>query len=170
MSEKVIVITGGSGEMGCQVSHDLAKNGFIVVFTYNNNKEKANEVETSIKSFCPKSFCYKVDVSNSEDVKTFSSILEKKFNHIYGLVNCAGISPSSDLLVDLTEEMWDKILDVNLKGTFLMCKYILPLIIKGGQGRIINISSIHGKNPPSMRTAYGASKFGVIGLSQALSK
>jgi NAD(P)-dependent dehydrogenase (short-subunit alcohol dehydrogenase family) len=66
--------------------------------------------------------------------------------------------------------MWDKILNVNLKGTFLMCKYILPLIIKGGQGRVINISSIHGKNPPSMRTAYSASKFGVIGLSQALSK
>jgi len=82
MSEKVIVVTGGSGEIGCQVFYDLAKKDFVVVFTYNNNKEKAIEIETLIKSYSPKSFCYKVDVSNSENVMTFASILEDKFRGI----------------------------------------------------------------------------------------
>ena len=167
---KVIIISGGSGELGQQIAKDLVNDNYVVVFTYHKNQKKAMELENQLKKINPQSAAYQIDVTNSIQISNFSDQIAKKYASVYGLVNCAGISPSSDALVNLEEKIWDEIQSVNLKGTFLMCKYILPLIMKNGEGRIINISSIHGENPPALRTAYGASKAGVIGLSRALSK
>ena len=168
--KKVVVVSGGSGELGREIAMDLVSNDYVVAFTYYKNKEIAIELEAKLKKINPYSTAYQVDVTNSLQIKRFSEELRKKFKSVYGLINCAGISPSSDSLMDIDESMWDTIQAVNLKGTFLMCKYILPLIINYGEGRIVTISSIHGENPPALRTAYGASKAGVIGLSRSLSK
>jgi len=168
--KKIVVVTGGSGAIGKQVSSDLTNKGYTVVFTYNGNKNKADLLLAELQSINKETFCQKVDVSDIKSVQIFADELKNRFGQIYGLVNCAGVSSSTDLLTDMPESVWYSIINTNLTGVFLMCKYLIPLMTYSNGGRIINISSIFANNPPSMRTAYAASKVGIIGLSKSLSK
>jgi len=165
---KNVIVIGGSGEIGKRISLDLVNDGYTVIFTYHDNQSKACDLLNQLNIMNKECTSFKLDVSDAENVQSFAQMIKQCFGQVYGLVNSAGISPSSDMLVDMPESMWYKIININLTGVFLVCKYILPLMNNGG--RIINISSIHAKNPPAMRTAYGTSKAGILGLSIALSK
>lgn len=166
---KVVIVSGGSGEIGEEICKTLVENGYTVFFTYYQNIKKAKEIESYLKIYASDSKSQMVDITDSASIKNLVSKIEST-NEIYGLINCTGISISADPLLELEEVVWDRIHNVNLKGTYLMCKYILPLILKNGKGRIINISSIHGQNPPALRTAYSSSKAGVIALTKSLAK
>lgn len=164
--EKLVVITGGGNGIGAGISEALAKEGAIVVIA-DQNLENANIVVERIKCDGGKAFSYKLDVSNSVEVDNFGKYLEKEFDGVDYWVNNAGISKITPYF-EHTEELWDKTLDVNLKGQFLCNKIAVKHMLKKGKGAIVNISSQSGKVGTSWYQAYCSSKFGVIGLTQSL--
>jgi 3-oxoacyl-[acyl-carrier protein] reductase len=112
------------------------------------------------------------DVSRAADAERFVAEAVARFGRIDVLVNNAAAPHGADrrLLWEVPEEAWDLVLDVNLKGTFLMCRAVIPHMLSRGTGRIVNMASVSGKRGTSRRGAYTASKFGVIGLTQSLAQ
>lgn len=108
------------------------------------------------------------DVKNAADVDEAIRRTLASFGRIDILINNAGISPVSKELQDLTEDEWNLVLDVNLKGPFLLCRGVAPAMIRAHSGVIVNISSIAGVTPIPLESAYSASKSGLIGLTKAL--
>jgi len=112
------------------------------------------------------------DVSRAADAERFVADALAQFGRIDVLVNNAAAPHGADrrLLWEIPEEAWDMVIDVNLKGTFLMSRAIIPHMLKRGSGRIINMASVSGKRGTARRGAYTASKFGVIGLTQVMAQ
>jgi NAD(P)-dependent dehydrogenase (short-subunit alcohol dehydrogenase family) len=112
------------------------------------------------------------DVSRAADAARFAADALAHFGRVDVLVNNAAAPHGADrrLLWEVPEEAWDLVLDVNLKGTFLMSRAVIPHMLARGSGRIINMASVAGKRGTARRAAYAASKFGVIGLTQALAQ
>ncbi len=164
MSETAF-ITGGTGGIGEALVRAFAESGRNVAFTYKTNEKKAAEL---MKRF-PGSLALRADVSDSGMVNAAARAAIKRFGKADILINNAGISRPC-LFTDITEEQWDNIIDVNLKGCFLSCKAFLPEMISRKRGVIINISSIWGIRGGSCEADYSAAKSGVIGLSKALAK
>ena len=112
------------------------------------------------------------DVSRAVDAERFVADALAQFGHIDVLVNNAAAPHGADrrLLWEIPEEAWDLVIDVNLKGTFLMSRAVIPHMLKRGSGRIISMASVSGKRGTARRGAYTASKFGVIGLTQVMAQ
>lgn len=162
---KTVIVTGVTRGIGKQIALDLAQSGYFVIGFYKNNDLLANEL--SEKSSMIKT--YKCDVSDYDNVcKTADEIL-KKYGDIYAVVNNAGIAKTS-LFTDVSEEEFDVIFDVNVKGTFAVTKAFLPSMIKRKCGKIVNISSIWGVCGGSCEVVYSASKAAVIGMTKALAR
>lgn len=165
-SGKTVVVTGAASGIGNAIAMGYAKEGANVVFM-DLNVESVNEcVELANKSYNTNCMACKVDVSNSESVKQAFESVEKTYGKLDVLVNCAGISIIVPML-ECTEEIWDKTLDINLKGTFLCMQNAIRIMEKQKSGSIICMSSQSGKVGASQYQAYCASKFGVIGLVQS---
>ena len=165
---KTAVITGGSKGIGKETAVLFAKNGYNVAICARDEpslRKAADELTKTNKNI----FYQKCDVSKSNDVTDFAANTIKKFGSIDVLVNNAGIFDLA-LLGDTSEKMWDDMININLKGMFLMTKEVLPVMLKNKKGHIINISSQAGKIAFPMDTAYGASKFGVVGFSRCLAE
>lgn len=166
---KTAVVTGGAKGIGKSCVRRLCLDGFSVAIVYNTSENKANELcrELSEKGFTV--LPVKCDVSKSEEVKKAVLEINSKLGDISVLVNNAGISLWG-LFDETTDEQWDKLIGVNLSGTFYFCREVLPQMIRRKYGRIINISSVWGQVGASCEVAYSASKAGVIGLTKALSQ
>lgn len=162
----VVIVTGGGNGIGAGVSEALASEGATVVIA-DQNIENADKVAEKIRKAGNKAFAYKLDVSSESEVEKFGEYLEKEFKTINYWVNCAGISRITPYF-EHTEELWDKTMDVNLKGQFLCNKIAVKHMLENGKGSIVNISSQSGKVGTSWYQAYCSSKFGVIGLTQSL--
>lgn len=158
---KTAIVTGAGAGIGKAIGIALASNGFEVVFA-DIDEEKAAEAVRSLgrgEAHC-------VDVTRSEDVDRLLSATHSRFGSIDLIVNNAGVvfqGPTSEM----TDEQWSKVLDVNLSGTFRMCRSAVPFL-KTTRGKIVNISSWVGKTGRKYHAAYCASKFGIIGFTQAL--
>lgn len=164
---KVAVITGGSRGIGKATALELSKKGAKIALIYNASLEKAREIENEIKSNGGTCKIYKCDVSNFEEVSKVVSEILNDFGKIDILVNNSGIA-IKESITEALEENWDKTIDVNLKGMFNMCRFIVPEMLKNGSGKIVNVSSLAGRNGGTLGVAYAASKAGAIGLTQAL--
>lgn len=115
--------------------------------------------------------CYYVDISDEESVATNIQKVYKKYGRIDTLVNSAGIvGPSATKIIDYNYSDFQKVIDINLNGPFLVCKYVIPYMLERNYGRILLISSIGGKEGNPGMAGYAASKSGVIGLTKALGK
>lgn len=165
---KIAIITGAGSGIGKGTSLMLAKEGATVVVA-DLNEESAKNVSNEIINSGGKATYFKLDVTKSDEVTEMSEYVKEKIGLIDILVNNAGISIITPFFKH-TEEIWDKTMEVNLKGQFLCCKAIIPQMLEKGSGSIINMSSQSGKVGTNDYQAYCASKFGVIGLTQALSK
>ena len=163
---KNAIVTGGSRGIGRVIALELAKRGANVGINYVTNETKARETLTEIERFGVKGILLKGDVSRIEEVKNFVKKFVDEFKRIDILINNAGILSKNINFLDVSEEEWDKIIDVNLKGTFLVTKEALPFMPDGG--KIINMSSIAGKMGGTVGAHYAASKAGVIGFTFAL--
>ena len=151
---KKVLVTGASGGIGRGISEYFAKKGYTVFAGYNKNEPKIENVRN-----------IRIDVTSKESVR-------KAFEEIGGvdiLINNSGISQQK-LFSDITEEDWDNMFDVNIKGMYMVTKEALPFMINNKSGRIINISSIWGEIGGSMEVHYSASKAAVIGFTKALAK
>lgn len=175
LKNKVALITGASSGIGKAIAITFAQEGANVIINYNNNKKGANDTLGIIKKEInnKENFCFKADVSNNSEVKEMVIKTISIFGKIDILVNNSGINQASinskDNVLELSEEEWDRVISINLKGVFLTSKYVLPYMIKQSAGSIINISSILGTRGCSNAASYCASKGGVITLTKEMS-
>ena len=168
---KTAVITGASGGIGASLARAFAADGYAVALCCNHNRETADQVckelnETDV--FAPAAV-FVADVTDSASVAELFAAIEEKLGPVDVLVNNAGVG-SQQLLTDVTDEEYDRIMDTNLRGTFLCCRAVLPGMIHRKEGVILNISSMWGQTGGSCEVVYSASKAGVIGLTKALAK
>lgn len=157
---KKVLITGGSRGIGMECVREFAKLGYTVYFTYNNSQDKA---ETLAKE--TNTIAIKCDISSASEIKNKLD----EIGDIDILVNNAGISQIK-MFCDITEDDWDKMFDVNIRGMFLTTKLISKNMVRKKWGRIINISSMWGQVGASCEVHYSASKAAVIGFTKALAK
>ena len=163
LKNKVAIVTGSAEGIGKAIAAAFIEEGAKVVIAdinYKKATETANE-------FGNNAYAVKVDVTDSAQVKNMVKDSLDHFKKIDILVNNAGVVRKG-WVKDLPEEVWDEVLSINLKGTFLCSKAVLPELIKNNYGRIITISSIAGKQGEAAGSAYCSSKFGQIGFTQAL--
>ena len=167
--DKVALITGASRGIGSAIAKKFSQEGAKVIINYNQSKKEAINLEKDLQKQGVEVISLKADVSNTEEIAFMIEEIVKRFGRIDILVNNAGILFSATFDAT-TENIWDKTMDINLKGAFLCCKEVVPIMLKHGKGKIINISSICGLAERSAlrNTAYVVSKAGLIGLTRSL--
>jgi len=166
---KVAIITGCGRGFGEAMAYLFTKEGAAAsISDIIPAKELWNRVGIKIKANGSKVICLNVDVSKEEQVNNMVKETIKQFGTVDILVNNVGITGPTKDCWDVSLEEWNRTLSVNINGTFLCTKAVLPEMIKRKGGRIINISSITGKNPLPHRTPYATSKMGIIGFTRTL--
>lgn len=165
MKKDIAAVTGGSKGIGRACCEKLLTLGYTVIFFDIDDKAAGaflNDAEGSDLHYI---HC---DVSTFSNVKQACDEVLRQFGNITVLVNNAGIQTHC-LFVDMTEELWDQTIDINLKSSFSTCKCFVPGMIENGFGRIINIASMSARRGSNMHTHYCASKAGLVGFTRALS-
>jgi 3-oxoacyl-[acyl-carrier protein] reductase len=165
LENRVAIITGGARGIGKAIAELYAEEGSDVIIVDIDIDEAEKTADKISKETGRKTFAQKVDVTNKKSVDKMVQDTIKKFNKIDILVNNAGTQKPTPFL-EFTEEIWDQIIDVNLKGTFLCSLAVAKEMIKRKYGKIINISSCSGIHPNPGETAYGASKAGMLALTR----
>lgn len=168
MTGQVAVVTGGGRGIGKSISIALAKEGVNVVIV-GTNLEIAIETSLELQKMGVRSIAVQGDVSVFKDVKDVFGKTIDEFGKVDILVNNAGITQDS-LIIRMKDEEWDRVIDVNLKGTFLCCREAIKVMLKQKYGRIVNISSIVGFMGNIGQANYSASKAGIIGLTKTTAK
>ena len=162
---KVAIVTGGTSGIGQGVALRFAKEGAKVVLV-GRSESKGEAALKKIKSSGEQAVFLKTDVSKSGDVKKMIDETVRTYGRIDILVNNAGINPVGTTL-DTSEELWDQVININLKGTFLCSKYALHNMLDQGGGSIINVGSINSFMSFENEVAYGVSKGGVLMFTKA---
>jgi NAD(P)-dependent dehydrogenase (short-subunit alcohol dehydrogenase family) len=163
------LITGGAQGIGKEIVFALLENGAeVIAADINESALKEISIEAEKKDLAARFHSYCLDVSNVKDIETVASYAEHRLNGIDILVNNAGILHSTPI-DDITEEEWDRIININLKSVFFMTQKVLPSMKKKNWGRVINMSSLAGRmGGYANGLAYSASKSGIIGLSRGM--
>lgn len=167
LSERVAIVTGGSRGIGRAISLKLARAGAGVVVAARTLVDAERAVADIIQEG-GSALAVACDVADASDVERMVAATLDRFGRIDVVINNAGISPVHKELQDLSEGEWDRVLGVNLKGVFLVCRAVGPALIRQASGVIVNIASIAGVLPIPAESAYIASKAGLIGLTRAL--
>ncbi len=168
LREKVSIVTGAGRGIGKAISLNLANKGSVIAII-DINEADGSEVCSEIVSNGGKATYFKCDVKNEDEIKQMVLGVINKYGKVDILVNNAGIVDFANLWETPTE-VWDNIMGINLRGSFLCTKHIVPYMINQKFGRIINMSSAVGKQALPMMSAYGASKAGIIAMTVALAK
>ncbi len=169
MKDKVVVVTGASRGIGRAIAYLFGEKGATVIVNYNGSKEKAEEVVGAIEGSGGRAEAMACDVSDYGRTEAFISQIIEKYGRIDVLVNNAGVVKDG-LLLKMTEEDFDRVVQVNLKGSFNCIKHVTKHMLKQRSGRIVNISSISGVMGNAGQVNYSASKAGVIGLTKATAR
>lgn len=166
---KVALVTGASRGIGREIALNLSALGATVVVNYSGSKEKAEEVLDAIKANGKEAAIYQCNVSDADAVQAMIQYVIDTYGRIDILVNNAGIT-KDNLLMKMSEDEFNQVIDVNLKGTFHTCKSVIRQMIRQRYGRIVNMASISGVAGNAGQVNYSASKAGVIGLTKSLSR
>ncbi|MDD4974712.1 MAG: SDR family oxidoreductase [Bacteriovorax sp.] len=166
LKNKVVIITGASSGIGAASALAFAREGASVVVA-DVQIARGEELVSRIQAEDGKAVFIKCDVSLESDVKNMVAKTVEKFGHLNCAFNNAGVEGDSANTMMCSNENWDKIMNINLKGVWLCMKYQIPEMLKNGGGSIVNCSSVAGIVGFSGSPAYTASKHGVIGLTQA---
>ena len=169
LKDKVAIITGGSRGIGRAVCIQLAKQGCNVVVNYCHGEAAAAETAALCKELGVEAVTVQADVSTAEGCKKLFEEAVNAFGRVDILVNNAGVT-RDNLILRLSEEDFDTVLNANLKGAFLCCKEAARRMVRQRYGRIVNLSSVVGLRGNAGQTNYSASKAGLIGLTKALAK
>ena len=169
MEGKVALVTGGARGIGRAIALELAKGGAIVVINYNGSQDKAMDLKQEIESRGGRAEIYQCNVSDFAKCEELVQGIVKQFGSLDILVNNAGITKDG-LLMKMSEEDFDKVIDVNLKGAFNTIRFASRQMLKQKSGRIINLSSVVGVAGNAGQANYASSKAGIIGLTKAAAK
>jgi NAD(P)-dependent dehydrogenase (short-subunit alcohol dehydrogenase family) len=163
---KIAVITGGGRGIGQAIAFAFAKAGAKVVIT----SRKAQDLETTadeIKGFGGEAFPLPAHLGKMDEIKKMVSTVMEKFGRIDILVNNAGASPAMGSVLECDERLWDKLMDINLKGAYFISQAVANIMVKQGGGKIINIASVDGFNPEPGLSIYSISKAGMRMITRA---
>lgn len=166
---KSVLVTGGSRGIGKEVAIQYAEHGYNVIVNYISDKTDVEGLKKEFNEKGIESLIVKADVSKQEDVESLVKQAIEKFEKIDVLVNNAGIT-RDNLLMRMTEEEFDKVIDINLNGTFLVTKAVSKYMMKKREGSIINLSSVVGVAGNAGQCNYSASKAGIIGFTKSIAK
>ncbi len=166
---KVVFVTGGSRGIGKAIALKYAQNGYNVVINYVSDKTNVEELKKKFEELKVECLIEKADVSKSEEVEQIVKKTIEKFKKIDVLINNAGITRDG-LLMRMKEEDFDKVIEINLKGTFLVTKSVIPYMLKKRDGKIINLASVVGVTGNAGQCNYSASKAGIIGFTKSIAK
>ena len=161
---KNILITGGAGGIGLEIVHYFEKKNFNIIIL---DKTLKKDFKKNYKKIKKNIFYFEVNLLEIKKTEKKIQQIISKFKTIDILINCAGIQYISKIENFPTNE-WRKVIDINLTSSFITSKYIIPVMKKNNSGRIINISSVHGLVASENKSAYVASKHGLIGLTKAI--
>ncbi len=168
---KVALITGSGTGIGRATAIEFARNGAGVVVNYNVSAPAANEVIDFIKAEGGKAIAVQADITRKKDVDRLIQTALDTFHGIDILVNNAGTLVERKTIEATSEELWDKIMDVNLKSVYLCTQAVIPIMKKKGSGRIINVTSVAARNGGGLGAGhYSAAKAGVLTLTKNLAK
>lgn len=167
---KTVLITGGSRGIGKAVAVKYAENGYQIVINYVSDKTDTQALEKELKEHGASDvLLVKADVTNSDQVEELVKKAVEKFETIDVLVNNAGIT-RDNLLIRMTEEEFDKVIETNLKGTYIVTKAVTKYMMKKRKGSIINLASVVGVSGNAGQCNYSASKAGIIGFTKSIAK
>jgi 3-oxoacyl-[acyl-carrier protein] reductase len=166
---KNAIVTGGSQGIGAAISIELAKEGANICLTYRKHEAEARAYEQQIRAMGRKALALQCDIASFKDAEAVVQTAAKEFGNLHILVNNAGMNWDG-VSWKMSEEQWDRVLEVNLKGYFNFTRHVAPLLKDQKYGRIINITSINGLRGKFGQTNYSASKAGIIGFTKALAK
>ncbi|MCI5890207.1 MAG: 3-oxoacyl-[acyl-carrier-protein] reductase [Lachnospira sp.] len=166
---KIVLVTGAGRGIGASIAKRFASEGAEVIVNYSGNDEAAQKTVDEITATGGQAQKYKCSVNDSESVKVMIDEIIKEFGRIDILVNNAGITKDG-LMLRMTDEDFDRVIDVNLKGTFNCTKYVSKYMLKQKSGKIINISSVVGLSGNAGQINYSASKAGIIGITKSAAK
>ena len=167
---KTVLITGGSRGIGKAVAMKFAENGYKIIINYVSDKTDTEQLKKELlQAGAADILLIKADVSNSEDVKNMVKETIEKFEKIEVVVNNAGIT-KDNLLMRMSEEEFDKVIQINLKGTYLVTKEVTRYMMKKKKGSIVNLASVVGVAGNAGQCNYAASKAGIIGLTKSVAK
>jgi 3-oxoacyl-[acyl-carrier protein] reductase len=169
LENKVAVITGASRGIGEGVALKLAEHGAHVAFSYLSSEEKAMTLEEKLKGFGVKAKAYKSNAGNYAESEIMINDVVKEFGTVDVCVNNAGIS-KDNLLLRMSQEQWDEVIQINLKSVFNMTKQVIRPMMKAKSGSIINMSSVIGEMGNAGQASYAASKAGIIGFTKSVAK
>jgi 3-oxoacyl-[acyl-carrier protein] reductase len=166
---KSVLVTGGSRGIGKEVAIQYAEHGYHVIVNYISDQTDVEGLKREFNEKGIESLIVKADVSKEEEVEFLVKQAIEKFEKIDVLVNNAGIT-RDNLLMRMTKEEFDKVIEINLKGTFLVTKAVSKYMMKKREGSIINLSSVVGVAGNAGQCNYSASKAGIIGFTKSIAK
>ncbi len=169
LENKVAIVTGAARGIGEAIALKLAEHGASIAFTYvsDSSAEKAAALESKLQALGVKAKAYKSNAANFADAEVFVTDVLNVFGQINICVNNAGIS-KDNLLLRMTEQQWDEVIDINLKSVFNITKQVIKPMMKAKTGSIINMSSIIGIRGNAGQSSYAASKAGIIGFTKSI--
>lgn len=169
LGDKVALVTGASRGIGRAVAIRLAQAGADVAVNYSGSEAAAQETVDAITALGRKAIKVKANVADADEVAAMVAEVQEAFGHIDILVNNAGITRDG-LLMRMKDADWDAVIDINLKGVYLVTKAVSKIMMKQRSGSIINMTSVVGVMGNAGQTNYAASKAGVIGFSKSCAK
>lgn len=167
LKDKTVIVTGGAKGIGRAVAVAFAKEGANIVLNYRSTPP--DEVKAEVEALGVKCFVFKADVSRFDEALALAEAAKTEFGSVDVLVNNAGITRDT-LLMRMSEEDFDKVIETNLKGCFNMTKHVSKIMMKQRSGSIINMSSVIGLAGNAGQTNYAASKAGVLGITYSVAK
>ena len=164
LRNKIALITGASRGIGKSIALAMAREGANIAVCYNTNYKEAQKVNKNIAKFGVKASTYKLDVTDRKSVKKAVTNIKATFGRIDILINNAGINITNDF-DKITDSDWDKVVDVDMKGPFIVTQEVLKVMSKQRSGNIINIASLSGEDGGPRTPSYAAAKAGVLALT-----
>ncbi|MFO7686165.1 MAG: SDR family NAD(P)-dependent oxidoreductase [Desulfobacterales bacterium] len=166
---KNAIVTGGSQGIGAAIAQELAREGANVCLTFRKHEEEAQKIAAEIRDLGCKAVAFRCDIASFEEAAAAVRAAIEAFGSLQILVNNAGMNWDG-VSWKMSEEQWDRVIEVNLKGYFNFIRHTAPLFKEQKYGKIINITSINGLRGKFGQMNYSASKAGIIGLTKALAK
>ncbi|MFI5015554.1 MAG: SDR family NAD(P)-dependent oxidoreductase [Hyphomicrobiales bacterium] len=165
LAQRIAVITGGSGGIGLATAQRMAQSGARIVLW---DRDQASLAE-ALRAL-PDAVCVAVDVTDEAEVERATEGVVSRFGRIDILVNAAGVTSTRLAVTEFPLDLWRKLIEVNLTGTFLVCRGVVKEMQKANSGRIVNLASVAGKEGNPFSSGYSAAKAGVIAFTKSLAK